>query len=147
MFVILRRNERDVIKNVYWFHVKYPLILSNFNENLIFSTDFRKILRYQVSWKSGQWESRNSMRTDERTEMTKVLVAFRNSANSPLKRRQSTKHHQKKIHTSVLQEKKKWSHFTYYKCFERYDLPPPPGYPGRSSFQLLQIISWNICYI
>jgi hypothetical protein len=49
-------------------HVKYPLFLSDFNTNLIFSKDFRKILEYQISWKPVQWGPRCSMRTDGRTD-------------------------------------------------------------------------------
>ena len=43
-FSILRRNERD-IKMYIGLHVKYPLLLSDFNDTWAFSTYFRKILK------------------------------------------------------------------------------------------------------
>ena len=47
--------------------LKYPLFLSDFNEILIFSIYFLKILKYQISWKSFRWEPSFSMRTDGET--------------------------------------------------------------------------------
>jgi hypothetical protein len=67
-------------------HVKYRLFLSDFDETWNFSTDFlkkKKTLKYQISWKSVQWEPSFSMRKDRRTDMTKIIVDFRNSANAP----------------------------------------------------------------
>ena len=72
-----------MIKFAFGFHVKYPLFLSDFNETWIFLTDFRQILIYQISWKSVQWEAICCMSTDRRTDMTKLIVAFRNFANAP----------------------------------------------------------------
>jgi hypothetical protein len=93
-FLILRRTEWEIIKNVYWYH----LFLFDFNDTWISSTDFRKILKYQISWKSVQWEQscpmrmdgrtvvRTDGRTDRRTDMIKLIVAFRNFANAPHKK-------------------------------------------------------------
>jgi hypothetical protein len=67
-FLILRRNELDMIKMFICLHVNYPLFLSDFNEVGSFSTDFWKVLKYQISWKSVQWEPSYSMRTDARPD-------------------------------------------------------------------------------
>ena len=65
-------------------HVKYPLFLSDFNEAWIFSTDFRKTLKYRILWKFVQWEPSCSMRTEGRqTDMKKEQSLFSNFANSP----------------------------------------------------------------
>jgi hypothetical protein len=74
-FPILRWNERDMIINIYDLCVKYPLFLLDLHETWTFWTDFWKILRYQISWKSVQWEP-SSVRTDGQTDMTKLIVAF-----------------------------------------------------------------------
>jgi hypothetical protein len=67
-FLILRRNERNMIKMYIGLHAKYPLFLSDFNENWLFSTDFRKILKYQNSLKSVQLEPRCAIRMGGRTD-------------------------------------------------------------------------------
>jgi hypothetical protein len=48
-------------------HVKYRLFLSEFNETWNFSTNFRRILKYRMSWKSFMYEPSYSMRTDGQT--------------------------------------------------------------------------------
>jgi hypothetical protein len=97
-FLILKRNWRYMIKIYIGLHVKYPLCLFDFIETCIFTTDFRKTLKYQISWNFFQWKLSCFMRTDGRTDwridrqadMTKLIDAFRNFANAPkkLRRRQ-----------------------------------------------------------
>jgi hypothetical protein len=59
--------------------------LSYFSETSVFWTDFRNILKYQISWKSVNWEPICSIRTDRRIEMTKLIVAFVNFAKRVIK--------------------------------------------------------------
>jgi hypothetical protein len=59
-------------------HVKHQLLLSDCNETWVSSTDFRKILKYQISRKSVPWKPSCSVRTDGRIVMTKLMVVFRN---------------------------------------------------------------------
>jgi hypothetical protein len=64
-----------MIINVYWSSCKDPLLLSEFNEIRIFSTEFRKILEYQISWKSVQREPEllgADWRTDRRDEAKRL---------------------------------------------------------------------------
>ena len=65
------------------FHVKYPLFLSGFNETWISWANFRKIFKYQISWKSVQCESSCYTRTDRQTDRAKLIDAFRNFAKAP----------------------------------------------------------------
>ena len=61
---------RDMMEIVYiGLYVKYTLFLSDLNENWIFTTNFqkKKILKYQISWKSVQWEPSCSIQTDGQT--------------------------------------------------------------------------------
>jgi hypothetical protein len=65
-------------------HVKWPLILTDFNETWIFLTDFGKILKCQISRKSIHrsrvvpWEQAGGL-----SVKTELVVAFRNFANAP----------------------------------------------------------------
>jgi hypothetical protein len=83
-FLIPRRSERDVMKNVYFLRVKHSLFLLHFNKAWIFWTEFRKIFKYQISWKSVQREPSCSMRKDGRTDGDEEVnvIAFRNIMNA-----------------------------------------------------------------
>ena len=82
-FLILRRNQGNTATHVNKSSCKVPLFLSDSNETWIFSVDFRKIIKYQLSWKFFQWETNYFMPAGGRTDMTKVIVAFLNFASSP----------------------------------------------------------------
>jgi len=63
-------------------HVRYPSFLYDFNENWLYSTDFRKIRKYAISRKSVGWESSCSMRTGRHTDVTKLIDCVHNFANT-----------------------------------------------------------------
>jgi hypothetical protein len=63
-------------------HVKYPLLLSDFNETRIFSTDVENFshIKFNTNTSGG-----SRVVSCESTDMTKLIVAFRNFANAPKK--------------------------------------------------------------
>jgi hypothetical protein len=65
--LILRIIEKEMIRMCTGVHAKEPLLLSEFNQTWIFSTDFRKIPKYQISWKSIQRQPSCSIRVDGQT--------------------------------------------------------------------------------
>ena len=78
-----KKNWEMWSKKYIGLHVKYPLFLSDFNKIWIYPTDFRKILKYQISWKSVQWEPSFSMWVDGQAGRAELIVALRNFANAP----------------------------------------------------------------
>ena len=60
------------------------LLLLRFNVAWVVLDRFRKILKYEIFIKNSvQWEPSCSMRADGRTDMTKLIIAFRNFENAP----------------------------------------------------------------
>jgi hypothetical protein len=85
-FLIVRRVQQDIVISVKTSSCKVPVIVVGLNETRIFWTDFqKKKLKYQISPEAVQWEPSFSIRTNGRTDMTKLIVAFRNFANAPKK--------------------------------------------------------------
>jgi hypothetical protein len=70
-FLSLKRIQRDIITNVHMSLCKVPVILVRFQSNLIFfwgGGDFRKIFKYQISWKSRHTGRETEERTDGWTD-------------------------------------------------------------------------------
>ena len=65
-------------------HVKYRLIFPDFKETWIFPADYRKNAQIRNLMKIHKVRVK-LFHVDRRTDKTKMVVAFRNSANAPKK--------------------------------------------------------------
>ena len=75
-----------MFRNVCRSACEVPLFWSDLSETRIFITDFRKIFKFQISWKSAHWETGRVVtcgQTHRRTDMTKRIVALHNFMNAP----------------------------------------------------------------
>ena len=81
-FPILRRNERDMIKKYIGLHVKYPLFIVRFHWNLNFLDSFSKNTHISNFMKIRPVGA-ELFHADGRTDMTKLIVAFRNFSKAP----------------------------------------------------------------
>jgi len=81
-FLILRRNERDMITSRIGRHGKYPLFLSDFNETWILDRCSKSTpnIKFHENPPIG---SRVVPGADGRKDRTKLIVAFRNFMNVP----------------------------------------------------------------
>jgi hypothetical protein len=82
--LILRKTERDTIKNVHWSACTVPVILVRFWGNLNFLDIFSKntqISNFIKILPDGVEFFHADGRTDRRTDVMKLMVAFRNFAN------------------------------------------------------------------
>jgi hypothetical protein len=57
---------------------KVSAVFPQFNEILILSTDFNENPKFKVLLKSAQWELSRSMQAVPQTDITNVIVVFRN---------------------------------------------------------------------
>jgi hypothetical protein len=84
-FLIPREFSEILSQICVCLHVKNTLLLSDFNETLIISTDFRKNVKIQNFVKVPSVVA-ESFHADGQRDTTKLIVAFRNFANAPKKR-------------------------------------------------------------
>ena len=67
-FLIRRRTKWDTIINVLRYLYKVPFFLSDVSETWVLLTDFRKITKCHIPWKSVQWEPSFSSGMDRQTD-------------------------------------------------------------------------------
>jgi hypothetical protein len=67
VFLIRRRLQRDIIMNVHRHLVNFSLFLSEFNKTCNFSLYYPKILKYQTSYTSVQWQPSCSLKTSRQS--------------------------------------------------------------------------------
>ena len=82
-FLILKKNEQDMIKMYISLHVNYPLFLFDLNETWTLATDFRKLLMYHICWKSVHWDPSCSMRTGQTDRHEEAKSPFLQFSNAP----------------------------------------------------------------
>jgi len=85
-FLILRRSELDIIKNIYWSSCEVVSFLPDFYETLISLQIFEKnILKFYAN--VSQWETSYFIRTDwqtnRQTYVTKIIIHFYKITNGP----------------------------------------------------------------
>ena len=86
IFLIPRRTERDVVRNICWSSCKVPVILAGFLLNFdFFSAEFCKNTQMSDFLKIHPMGAQFHIdgRTDGQTDMTKLIVAFCSFANAP----------------------------------------------------------------
>ena len=113
-FPILKRNERYMIINVHWSSCKVPLFLSYFNDTWIFSTYFRKPPQISIFTKVRTLGS-ELFHADRRTDMTKLVVVFRNFAKAPTN--ESTAHRGRRSRVSNIPIR---STEAYFRMMEKF---------------------------
>jgi len=65
-----------MIKNVHWSSCQGNVTLVDFNETWIFSTDLKKILKYQTSRKPVQWDLRCYLWMDRHDKANSHVLQF-----------------------------------------------------------------------